>query len=263
MPATTPRNAKAADVAALVLRDSLHRDTPNVRAMFRRATHAIQEADGAALGRELTGDVLAWNDGHRVNGRVSVTALVLGHRELVPGQQVDFGEPQVAFVGAEAWARIPWAWSVSAGEAICRLARQGAEWRIAAIDPTGERLAAPDEDFDPRAAAQELDRIAAIVALLGASLRAAGARAFTSDSGGGLPILDAEGSRLPTEAAEKCLDELANHLDATQASVAACLPSGRALVTVNGGGSEFTLHIERTCQWRLVTVVCGNRHANA
>ena len=49
MPAVTARKRDAADVAALVLRDSLHRDTPNVLAMFRRVTDAIQRSDGDAF----------------------------------------------------------------------------------------------------------------------------------------------------------------------------------------------------------------------
>ena len=175
MNATTQRiDAGIPEATAPDARDPLHLDAVSVLAMLRRATDAVNAGDREALAREMTRDdePFTWDGVERVRGASSVASLVADHRALVPGSEVQFSPPRIVLEDEHTWAVISWAWSVSAGEAICKLAREDGSWRIAAIDPTGERVRRPQPDFDPRSAIDRLRGVVSFLSLIECSLQA-------------------------------------------------------------------------------------------
>ena len=224
--------------------DPLHLDAASVLAMLRRATDAVNAGDREALAREMTGqgEPFTWDGSERVCGASSVASLVVDHRVLVPSSELQFSPSRIVFEDEHAWAVINWAWSVSAGEAICKLACEDRSWRIAAIDPMGDRVRHPEPDFDPRSAIDELRGVVSFLALIECSLQA-----------------DAEPTRRSGDVdhgAGRAARGLAARVDCAAMPVAVCAHSRRALaLTEDQGHATITLELRRASdQWRVAAV---------
>ncbi|MBT3267415.1 hypothetical protein HN371_09700 [Candidatus Poribacteria bacterium] len=229
--------------------DFLYADTVGLLAMLRGFTDAVNQGDREALAGEMTRDTapFSWDGDERIRGASSVASMVADHRALVPGADVQFRPPRIVFEHERAWAVINWGWSVSAGEGICELVREDGNWRIAAIDPTGERIARPESDFDPRAAIDALRGVVAYLALLECSLEAA----ETSPP----PVaVGHETLQLESDLARQ--DEWTGRVHCAAMAVAVCPVSRRALALMeDDGDAPITLELRRAGDgWRLAAV---------
>lgn len=264
MPTTTRHpDAPTTDATGVRLPDALFGETKGVLDMLRRVTVATNLGDTAALVAEMSaGDgMFAWDGDGRIRGASAVARFVTDHRALVPGADIEFAPPRVVFEEGHAWAWVDWAWSVSAGEAVCRLVREDGRWRIAAMDPTGALALRPDADFDPRSAARALAGAVSFLELLDGALRAGADHAMNAARREPLYAMVTGRGALGRANTLARLVELSGRLERANTSVAVSMASGRALVLVEGDGDTRTaLHMRRAgADWRLCAVELPSR----